>query len=647
MLARLHNWHHSLSISARTAWSLAIGFTVVIAAAALFAFGRERTTVIDESLAKLDRRNGEVVEELAKRFDRIEKTQARAIELFRAERAALTTQAARKEFVTLYPRLGDGTRRSPDAMFDGGITRMGHTQGMAAFIPARLADNDESVRDVVAATRAVHALGEGSRLDIESLYYFTPSNGIVIYAPQRPGGLEYYRKTAPADFAFQHLEFATISTPQANPARQMQCTGLQSLISLKDREVWTTGCMTPVDRDGRHVGTFGTSMPLDQVVPVGLFAGPADQNVILVSREGRLIYHPDYTVQNDGDTSRYLDITGSTRPELAALWALVRTHGKAGFIGRAEGLHAYVSLRAIPGAGWYALTVKPERLILAEALRPIPQIATVAIMALLVCIFAVTLVLRSLVGRPLHKLTRDAERITRELANEAKVALPENESPGNEMARLVDRFETMANAIRQSHTLLEERVAERTSALNAANEKLRTLSEIDPLTGIANRRKILAELDSRLQRIGAESALAVLVIDVDHFKSLNDRHGHLAGDDALKALAERMQSLLRAGDMLGRMGGEEFMVVLDRARPVIADAIAERIRAAIARQSFEVHGNVALQITVSIGVASWHPGDTAKCLFARADAALYQAKTAGRNCAVTSPRLSRIHRDAA
>lgn len=270
-----------------------------------------------------------------------------------------------------------------------------------------------------------------------------------------------------------------------------------------------------------------------------------------------------------------------------------------------------------------------------------------AVIALAVCILVVTLALRRLVGRPLQQLTRDAQRITRELANDAFIALPPQDKNGNEVTRLVGWFETMAGAIRQSRALLEERVAERTSALNQANEKLRLLSEIDPLTGIANRRKIMAELDDRLTRVRPDSAMALLVVDVDNFKAINDRYGHVAGDDALRVLAQRMQGLLRAGDMLGRMGGEEFVIILDRTRPVIADAIAERVRSAIARQSFEVHGNVALDITVSIGIANWHAEDTGRDMYARADGALYQAKTTGRNCVITSAYAPPFKRSAA
>lgn len=643
MLARLPPWFRSLTVSSRTALSLAIGFTLVIVATALVAFWQERARAIDESLARLDQRNDKVVEELAQRFDRIKKTQARTIELFLAERAALSPAEAQRLFDALYPLRPDGTRRSTDAMFEGGTTPIGMTQGMAGFIPAGTDRDPEAVRDIVAATLAVRRLGDGSRFELESLYYFTPRNDIVIFAPNRADRLEFYRRTALASFAFQDREFATISAIAANPARVMRCTGLQSLISMKFREVWTTGCMTPVDRDARHVGTFGTSMPLDEIAPAGRFGGSQEEQVILVSREGRLIYHPGYTRQNSSKTEEYLDITRSKEPELLALWQLVRQHGHKGYVGRAEALNGYVALRQVPGGGWYALTVKPERLIMARALAPIPRIAAMAAIALAVCLMIVIVALRHLVAKPLRRLAREAERITRALAAEAMLELPENDRSGSEVAQLSARFETMASAIRSSYAELEQRVADRTRALNEANEKLRILSELDPLTGVANRRKIMAELDLRLERMTAGGALAVLVLDVDRFKAINDRHGHVAGDDVLRALADRVKALLRPGDLLGRMGGEEFMIILDRARPVVADAIAERIRAAIARQPFEVHGDVTLTITASLGLAAWGAGDSAKSLYARADEALYEAKTAGRNCVIASfdPRRNR------
>lgn len=647
MLGGLQTWHRSLSISARTAWGLAIGLTLVIATMTFMEFQEERANAIDESLAQLDRYNGEVVEDLEERFERIADTQARAIEIFLAERAALDAATARRQLEALFPTREDGTRRSTDAMFEGAITPLGMTQGMAAFIPAGIERDPEATRDLVAATYAVRALAEGSRFELESLYFFTPANAIVIYAPARPDRLAFYRSGAPADFNFQDREFATISTLSANPARTTRCTGLQSLISLEDREVWTTGCMTPVDRDGRHIGTFGTSMPLDHIITPASYTQSKSEEVILISGEGRLIHHPEYTRQHSAETGNYLDMTQSRNAELQALWNFVRQHGETGFTGYAESIDAYVSLRAIPSAGWHALTVRPAPLVMARAMRTIPGAVWTAIAALGISVLVVTMLLRQLVGVPLKQLTRDAQRMTRELATADIIALPDAGDASNEVTRLASQFETMAGAIRQSHAMLEQRVAERTQALNEANEKLRALSEIDPLTGIANRRKILAEMELRLARMRPDSAMTTMAIDIDNFKSINDEHGHVAGDDVLRSLAQRIQGLLRPGDTIGRMGGEEFLIILDRARPVVADAIAERIRAGIARQSFEVHGNVVISVTVSIGVASWRAGDTARSLYARADEALYQAKMAGRNCAITSTHRTESKRSAA
>lgn len=613
-----------------------MGLAIIIIAMAALAFGEERGKAIEESLARLDQHNREIARAQELRFERIKRIQLRARELFAAERATLDTATARRLLDQLYPLRPDGTRRSTDAMFEGGGGPLGLTQGMAAFIPAGIARDPEAVRDLIAATRAVRALAEGSRSELESLYYFTPDNAIVIFGPQREDRLAFYRQTAPATLDFQDREFAKVSAPVANPARVMLCTSLQPLIAFKQKQVWTTGCMTPVDRNGRYIGTFGTSVPLHELIEPTLDTHATGEQIAIVSRDGRLIHYPGYTVQNNSSTGQFLDLTVAKQPELKALWQIVQARGARGYTGHVPGLDAFVSLRALPSVGWYALAIQPEGYILAKAYRPVRRIAITALITLGLSVLIVTVLLRQLVGRPLGRLARDAQRITSELADDQMIAPPLPETSGNEVARLVEQFETMAGAVRRSHATLEQRVQERTLALNQANTQLRTLAELDPLTGIANRRKIMADLEARLARMRPGSALAVLLLDVDNFKAINDGHGHVAGDDALRSLTERIQGQLRAGDALGRMGGEEFLIILDRARPVVADAIAERIRAAVANARFDVGDSLALPITVSIGAASWQPDDTVKTLYAKADKALYQAKNQGRNCVITS-----------
>jgi diguanylate cyclase (GGDEF)-like protein/PAS domain S-box-containing protein len=171
------------------------------------------------------------------------------------------------------------------------------------------------------------------------------------------------------------------------------------------------------------------------------------------------------------------------------------------------------------------------------------------------------------------------------------------------------------------------------AARDAAEHEARravTLSETDQLTGIANRRKALAVLDERIARAndGGQS-LAIAMLDIDHFKSINDDFGHATGDAVLVRIAELCRAALRETDLVGRIGGEEFMLVIDGATPEGALVTAERVRQAIATADPVAPGVRA--ITASLGVAAFHPGADARSLMQAADDALYAAKHGGRN----------------
>jgi diguanylate cyclase (GGDEF)-like protein len=151
---------------------------------------------------------------------------------------------------------------------------------------------------------------------------------------------------------------------------------------------------------------------------------------------------------------------------------------------------------------------------------------------------------------------------------------------------------------------------------------------MDSLTGIANRRAMLLVLERVMQtQSWPERPLSLLMFDVDRFKSINDRYGHAVGDEVLIKLAQEASSHLRASDLLGRWGGEEFMILtLDQSAP-LALQMAERLRAELERIAFPHVGTV----TVSIGVTSYVPGEELEMFINRADDALYQAKERGRN----------------
>ncbi|EDY85760.1 diguanylate cyclase [gamma proteobacterium HTCC5015] len=163
--------------------------------------------------------------------------------------------------------------------------------------------------------------------------------------------------------------------------------------------------------------------------------------------------------------------------------------------------------------------------------------------------------------------------------------------------------------------------------------EVRQLSTTDPLTQVANRRHLLERLNleiSRCERSG-HSELSLLMMDLDHFKSINDEHGHLFGDEALRVTARVLREQSRNTDLVGRYGGEEFCLLLPDTGPQGALQIAERCRQALEQADIDREDGEVLHITTSIGLATYQMGDTNESLLHRADEALYQAKEQGRN----------------
>ncbi len=170
------------------------------------------------------------------------------------------------------------------------------------------------------------------------------------------------------------------------------------------------------------------------------------------------------------------------------------------------------------------------------------------------------------------------------------------------------------------------------TSLREARDQMERFASTDTLTGLLNRRAITAYAEQELARAGRNRApVSLVLLDVDHFKAINDRHGHHVGDQALQHVALIVQRHLRPYDGLGRWGGEELLLVA----PVPADdalAIAERIRAILAEHPLTLETGERLEMTASIGVTTWQGEETTlHALVRQADQALYQAKREGRN----------------
>ena len=174
----------------------------------------------------------------------------------------------------------------------------------------------------------------------------------------------------------------------------------------------------------------------------------------------------------------------------------------------------------------------------------------------------------------------------------------------------------------------EDKLEEQTSRMESHLSQART----DPLTGLPNRRAFADGLSQRIaewERTGA--TFCTLMIDIDHFKRLNDRFGHPAGDHVLRKVADTFRKTFREMDLIARIGGEEFAAVLPSTNAADGRQAVERCRAAIATCPLDFDGNT-LHVTISLGLAAIDTGDDAVSIMKRADEALYAAKDAGRDC---------------
>lgn len=195
---------------------------------------------------------------------------------------------------------------------------------------------------------------------------------------------------------------------------------------------------------------------------------------------------------------------------------------------------------------------------------------------------------------------------------------------------------------RQGLSAMQERIRdlEREKAeLLLAQEQMRHHAEHDGLTGLWNHRIIVLRLKQEVDRSLRENTpLSVIMVDLDHFKKVNDNHGHRTGDLVLKVVGRILQRSVRSYDWVGRYGGEEFLLILPGSTFSGARARAERLRKTVEEMPV-LAGEVEIPVTASFGVASGYPADWDSLVLA-ADAALYRAKASGRNCVIATEVLS-------
>jgi two-component system cell cycle response regulator len=238
-----------------------------------------------------------------------------------------------------------------------------------------------------------------------------------------------------------------------------------------------------------------------------------------------------------------------------------------------------------------------------------------------------------------QRWVRDGTTVTTRSVIALPFALDQTQAGVFFLRRAVNEPPLTAEDVEFADTVVKAAVAavQRAKVLEstmADNRRLEVMANTDPLTAVLNRRALTERLASELERVKRyDATVSVLLIDIDHFKRVNDNYGHLVGDDVLMDVGALLQSAVRSVDVVARYGGEEFVIALPETGLAGATAFAERIRELVEAHTFAHAGGSDLRLTASIGVASFpSPGlETVEDLLAKADQALYRAKAEGRN----------------
>ncbi|OGR35478.1 MAG: hypothetical protein A2051_07180 [Desulfovibrionales bacterium GWA2_65_9] len=272
----------------------------------------------------------------------------------------------------------------------------------------------------------------------------------------------------------------------------------------------------------------------------------------------------------------------------------------------------------------------------------VSRVATVTIVITALAGLGFALVVAGLIHATVTRKIVALTQAAGQLRADALEARPQVQA-GDEIGVLADTFTGMVARMQDLVANLESKVALRTEELAATNDKLgqavreldeknqalEVMTRTDRLTGLANRRRLEEALQTevlRARRYG--KPFSVILLDIDYFKEVNDRFGHQAGDNVLIAIAGLLTRTARETDVVGRFGGEEFLLVCPETELQVVAALAERLRSEFTATDFPLVG----QVTSSFGVAEFTQGDSVKALVERADQALYRAKNSGRNC---------------
>lgn len=533
------------------------------------------------------------------------------------------------DFDRFFYQLEDGSYRQRPGLFEGQplADHRRFPKTSATYAPDIPPDDDTKAR-LALTYRLAHHYGSSTEGRLFNFYGMLPEKGFAIH--QSVDVAKAYTYTGPEAFHIETYEFFYRSF--GSPSHETMYTRMYYDMS---NHTWMTTMVTPdiADAAGKHKVVASVDVLLDELMH--RTAKPMIQGsystLFQKDIDGTLIYHPRHT-----ETIKRTQGMATIRSlKLMNEFPLLEAsqNAKPGAVRLIKTENETVALGQIPETPWILTVHYPHSLMRPAIMQNLAVVIALGLLTLLVEIFIIRSILQEQVARPLMRLMQAMRQMGTSGNRPDSSQLPVHSQ--DEIGEVAREFAVMAKRVHLVQDELERKVAERTAALEEANQTLIRMSSTDDMTGLANRRRLDEVLDQEWKRaLREEKPLSLAMIDVDWFKKYNDHYGHLAGDRCLQRIAAILQTPMhRAGDLVARYGGEEFAMVLPNTTLENALHVATLLCRVVEEACIPHAHAPAGRITISIGVASLtpHKDIDLEDLLREADLALYRAKELGRN----------------
>lgn len=476
-------------------------------------------------------------------------------------------------------------------------------------------------REVVVAFRLLREWGPVLTQNYYSAYIDLPGVSLIMYSPSVNWGKE-------ADINTNNFDYPPVqnSSPGKNPLRK----NLWTEVYFDDKaHIWMVSTITPADRGNRWVGTVSQDVSVDELVKRTVNQQMPETYNLILDDNGHLLAHPqrmDEIVKAGGN----LDVNTLHDPILSSIVEVARRSGPKAGVAESQDGNYFLGLSRIQGPNWHLVTVYPKSLLQKRAYESAQVILLGGSVGLVLQLVLLAWIIRRQVAAPLQRLSAAADSVA-----QGNLDVKLDASGNDELARLAGHFIHMAARVKERDEALNSRAHElehEVSERRVSEQRMQHMATHDTLTGLANRALLSDRISQALAVADRHTqVIALLFIDLDHFKLINDTLGHDVGDSVLRQIAAKISALLRKSDTLCRLGGDEFVLLLPTIlRKEDAMMVAEKIIDSLA-EPIEISAT-SFTITPSIGISCYpDDGHDAETLLKNADIAMYRAKDGGRN----------------